>query len=167
MSRLDSFIRRLQAQRRCIDHAVELTADLPGPVLELGLGNGRTYDHLRERMPDREIYVFERKIAAHPDCIPPDDRLFLGDVREKLLDAGDRLGGLAVLVHCDIGTGDKTATVALAHQISPLLPRLLAPNAVIMADQEMLFPTATRLALPDGVKEGRYFMYQFPPIQIA
>ncbi len=81
MSRLDSFIRRLQAQRKCIDLAVELTADLPGAVLELGLGNGRTYDHLRDRMPQRDIYVFERSVAAHPDCIPPADRLFLGDVR--------------------------------------------------------------------------------------
>ncbi|MGH6887075.1 MAG: class I SAM-dependent methyltransferase, partial [Geminicoccales bacterium] len=48
MSRLDSFIRRLEAQRACLDLAAARIADLPGPVLELGLGNGRTYDHLRE-----------------------------------------------------------------------------------------------------------------------
>ncbi len=60
MSRLDSFIRRLKAQRACLGLAAELIRDVPGPLLELGLGNGRTYDHLREIMPGREIYVFER-----------------------------------------------------------------------------------------------------------
>ena len=48
MSRLDSFIRRLEAQRACLDRAAALIAGIDGAVLELGLGNGRTYDHLRE-----------------------------------------------------------------------------------------------------------------------
>jgi hypothetical protein len=65
MSRLDSFIRRVQAQRACLDRAAELIADVPGPVLELGLGNGRTYDHLREQLPARRIFVFERLVQAH------------------------------------------------------------------------------------------------------
>ena len=84
MSRLDSAIRRLQAQRSCLDDAARRIAGLPGIVFELGLGNGRTYDHLREVLPDREIYVFERRVAAHPDCVPPDDKLFLGNVEETL-----------------------------------------------------------------------------------
>ena len=58
MSRLDSFIRRLEAQRACLEYAAGQIRDLPGPVLELGLGNGRTYDHLRELLPEREIFVF-------------------------------------------------------------------------------------------------------------
>ena len=53
VSRLDSFIRRLQAQRACLEVAIARIADLPGPVLEFGLGNGRTYDHLRELLPTR------------------------------------------------------------------------------------------------------------------
>jgi hypothetical protein len=165
MSRLDSFIRRLQAQRKCLDEAVELVAGLAGPALELGLGNGRTYDHLRARMPGRDIYVFERTVAAHPDCIPPDDRLFLGDVRATLTDARKQLEGQAVLAHCDIGTGDKQATVALAREISPLLAPLLAPGAVVVSDQAMVLPSAASLDLPEGVAEGRYYMYRMPPAQ--
>ncbi|HIP79606.1 MAG TPA: hypothetical protein EYH07_14240, partial [Kiloniellaceae bacterium] len=84
MSRLDSFIRRLEAQRACIDAAVDLVGALPGPVFELGLGNGRTYDHLRTRCPGREIFVFERKVAAHPDCIPDADHLFEGPLEATL-----------------------------------------------------------------------------------
>ncbi|MEO1225422.1 MAG: class I SAM-dependent methyltransferase [Pseudomonadota bacterium] len=95
MSRLDSFIRRMKAQRACLDWAAQAIADLPGPVFELGLGNGRTYDHLREILPSRDIYVFEQVIKAHPNCIPPDDRLFLGDAIEQLPVARDRLGRIS------------------------------------------------------------------------
>ena len=65
MSRLDSVIRRLAAQRACLEAAARLIAELPGPVLEVGLGNGRTFDHLREILPGREIFALDRRIAAH------------------------------------------------------------------------------------------------------
>jgi hypothetical protein len=84
MSRLDSAIRRLQAQRACLDHVCGLIADLPGPVLEVGLGNGRTYDHLRQSLPGRPIYAFDRQVAAHPDCVPAAPFLLLGDFRDTL-----------------------------------------------------------------------------------
>ena len=70
MSRLDSAIRRLQAQRDLLNQAAQDIGSMEGVVLELGLGNGRTYDHMRAILPDREIYVFEREVRAHPDCIP-------------------------------------------------------------------------------------------------
>jgi len=92
MSRLDSFIRRLEAQRACLDRAAELIRDIDGFVLELGLGNGRTYDHLRSLFSDRKIYVCERQVAAHPDCVPPPDMLILGDMRETLRAVVGRLG---------------------------------------------------------------------------
>ena len=84
MSRLDSFIARMQAQRDCLNFLKPAIDALPGPILEVGLGNGRTYDHLRSLFPGRDIYVFERTVAAHPDCIPPDDRLFLGEANESI-----------------------------------------------------------------------------------
>ena len=172
MSRLDSVIRRLKAQRACLDWAVDrLCAEGllgtagengSGVVLELGLGNGRTYDHLREKLGgDRDIHVFEREVRAHPACIPPDDRLFLGDVTEALPRAAAALGPCAVLVHCDIGTGDKDANRALAAKVSALLPPLLAPGAITVSDQELDFPGLEPLPLPDGVPEGRYHLKRF------
>ena len=92
MSRLDSFIARMQAQRDCLNFLKPKIDAVPGPLLEVGLGNGRTYDHLRDLFPGRDIYVFERKVAAHPDCIPPDDRLFLGEAREAIPKAAQKLG---------------------------------------------------------------------------
>mgnify|MGYP001354323129 CR=1 FL=1 len=42
MSRLDSFIARMKAQRDCLNFLKPAIEALPGPILEVGLGNGRT-----------------------------------------------------------------------------------------------------------------------------
>ena len=158
MSRLDSAIRRLKAQRACLDLAGKLLADTPGPVFELGLGNGRTYDHLRERFPDREIFVFERKISAHPDCIPDEAHLFLGDALEWLPAVTERFRRQVALVHADIGSGVVAANRKLAARIAPLLSPLLAPGGLVVSDQAMQLPGASPIELPPGVPSDRYFM---------
>ena len=160
MSRLDSAIRRLQAQRVCLDWAVSEILSLPGPVLELGLGNGRTYDHLRSRLPERKIFVFERKVAAHPECIPGDDYLFEGDVKLTLPNASDRIGELAALAHCDIGSGHRELAAQLAAFIGPALTPLLTPGAIVAADQPFLVPELQPVDLPKDVAPGRYHLYR-------
>ena len=160
MSRLDSVIRRLRAQRDCIDFAAETIAGIPGPVLELGLGNGRTYDHLRERLAEREIFVFEREVNAHPDCIPDDEHLFLGDIMETLPRAIARLGRVAALAHSDIGTGDAAGNAALAAKIAPHLASLLRPGALVLSDQALSVEGWTQVAPPEGVPTDRYFLYR-------
>ncbi len=160
MSRLDSVIRRLQAQRACLNRVAEMIRDLPGPVLELGLGNGRTYDHLREILPDREIFVFEREVAAHPDCVPPADHLLLGDIHETLPGAAARFGSSVALLHSDLGTGDAVQNGRIAAFMANHLPGLLRPGGVVISDQDMAYEDAEVLPLPDGVKPGRYFMYR-------
>ena len=157
MSRLDSVIRRLQAQRACIDRACEMIADRPGLVLEIGLGNGRTFDHLRDRLPDREIHVFERQVAAHPACIPEDRYLFLGDVLETLPRAVAALGRSAILVHSDISTPDPEINRRILDAMAETLPKLMLPGAILLSDQAVPFPGAETLPLPDGVRPGRYF----------
>jgi len=158
MSRLDSAIRRLEAQRACLTAAAGLIAALPGPVLELGLGNGRTYDHLCELLPEREIFVFDRRVAAHPDSIPDDAHMILGEVRETLATAGVRIGAPAALVHCDVGSGRATDNATLALALAPILDRLLAPGAIIVCDQAVSMARWRPLPLPDGIAVGRYFM---------
>ena len=37
MSRLDSFLRRIIAQRDCLNSAVEVISGIKGPVIELGM----------------------------------------------------------------------------------------------------------------------------------
>jgi len=152
-------IRRLEAQRTCLASAVEQVDALPGPYLELGLGNGRTYDHLREVAPNRDIFVFERKPAAHPDCTPAERFLIEGDFTQTLNRAALQIKVKAVLAHCDIGSGLEAADEKLARAISPDLDALLALGAVILSDQPFNRPNWAPLALPTGVDPGRYFMY--------
>ncbi len=160
MSRLDSLIRRLEAQRACLGLAVALVQKLAGAVLELGLGNGRTYDHLRELCPDRPIYVFERQVAAHPDCVPPPEMLLLGDMRDTLPAARARLAGPVALAHFDAATGDPATSRLLALEIAPLIVSLLSAGAVLVSEPELVADRLDPLPLPAGIAAGRYHMYR-------
>jgi hypothetical protein len=160
VSRLDSFIRRLKAQRACLDLAAGLIQGLEGYVLELGLGNGRTYDHLRQLFPDRRIYVCERQVAAHPDCIPPAELLILGDMRGTLRCARRLLGGRIVLAHFDPGTGDLAASRALAAELAPLIPPLLQPGGILASEPAIAADELQPIPLPEDVLPGRYNLYR-------
>ena len=160
MSRLDSFIRRLEAQRACLEAAADLIDGLDGEVLELGLGNGRTYDHLRKLFPHRDIYVCERTIAAHPDCVPPPQFLLLGDMRETLPTLRARLAERVVLAHLDPGNGEIAASKALAHQLAPLIVPLLQLNGVLVSEPAITADRLSALPLPGGIEPGRYNLYR-------
>ena len=160
MSRLDSFIRRMKAQRDCLDAAAHQIEGLPGVILELGLGNGRTYDHLRTLFPERDIYVFDRQVAAHPDCIPDDDHMFLGEVVDRLPDATARLGKTAALVHSDIGSGRPETDAILFAQVVPLLEAMVCPGGLVLSDQKLPAGDWQSLPLPEGVAAERYFVYR-------
>lgn len=160
MTRLDSAIRRLTAQRDLLDWATREISP-HGLVLEVGLGNGRTYDHLRTRLPGREIYVFERLPAAHPDCLPPEEYLIVGDVFETLPVFTQRFGeGCAALIHIDIGTGDEEANRHMAKRLSPLLENLLQPGGLLVADRAFDLAFCTDISSQTGVAEGRYFVFR-------
>ncbi len=161
MSRLDSFIRRLEAQRACLNLAADAIGEGQGVVVELGLGNGRTYDHLRSLLPEREIVVFEREVRAHPDCIPDDDHLVLGSIEDTLPAYAERHPEEAVLVHSDIGTGDAERNRRLADWLSGALMPLLAPGAWVVADQALERPCLKRQPLPASVAPDRYFVYRY------
>ncbi len=161
MSRLDSMIRRLTVQRASLDWAIARIAHLPGPVLEFGLGNGRSYDHLREHLPGRDIYVFDRQVGAHPDCIPPDDRLILGDFRQTAPAAAERFAGRAALIHADVGSGDPAASRELAAALAPHWTAMLAGGGYLVADQPFPADGLEALPLPEG-SPGRYFILRRP-----
>lgn len=162
MSRLNAVIARLTAQRDCLDWLATQLPQLTTPILELGLGNGRTYDHLRILFPQAPIYVFEREVGAHPSCIPPDDKLLLGDFRDTLPTALDRIKTPATLAHADFGDGNPERTGMLAQWLSTALDPLLASGAWIVTDQKMSNPSWTPVTLPEGVPAGRYYMWRKP-----
>jgi len=160
MTRLNLFIDRMVSQRACLDHAMAATTDMPGPVFELGLGNGRTYHHMRETMPGREIIVFERAIGSHPASTPPEDQLILGDVRETLPAALARFGATVRLIHADLGGHNAAKNDAFARLVSPLIQPFLATGGLMVSSDRMYFQTLTELPLPEGAVTGRCFLYQ-------
>ena len=160
MTRLDLFIDRMVSQRACLDFAMAETAAMAGPVFELGLGNGRTYHHLRERMPGREIYVFERAVASHPDSTPDPAFQILGDVMETLPQALERFGPVARLIHADLGGHNRAKNDVFARKVSPLVQPLLAEGGLMVSSDRMYFDGLQELALPEGAVPGRCFIYR-------
>ena len=160
MSRLDAFIRRMQAQRACIDAVAANLPNLEAPVLELGLGNGRTYDHLRVRFPQSEIFVFDREIAAHPECIPPHHLCRLGDFRATVPAFVLEGRPSAAFIHADIGSSNKEASILLAADLTPALLKILSLGGYLACDQPVNADCLKQLPLPEGLEEGRYHFYQ-------
>lgn len=129
---------------------------MAGPIVELGLGNGRTFDHLRSLFPDRRIFVFERSPNAHALSTPSSEFLIVGDLRETLPYAQTTLGDPAALLHSDIGCGDPNIDRRTAQLISAHLEKLVAPGGYVISDQHLAADGFAEMPLPDGVSEGRY-----------
>ena len=159
-SRLELFVDRMVSQRACLDHAAAAIANLPGPVFELGLGNGRTYHHMRHIMPARDIFVFERAVASHPDSTPPEDRVLLGDVYDTLPAALTRFGATAALIHADLGGHNAAKNDIFARNISPLVEPLLAVGGLMVSSDRMYFDALVEQPLPVGAVPGRCFIYR-------
>lgn len=160
MSRLDSFILRMRAQRACIDSVAAQSHGHDGLILELGLGNGRTYDHLRYRFPGRSIYVFDREVAAHPDCIPPAALLRLGDFRQSVPAFLESHRGAAQFINADVGSADKAASVRLANDLAPTLREILAVGAWLACDQPLECPGLSPCAISGGEFGDHYQLYR-------
>jgi len=155
-TRLEGFIGRLTAQRDILDKVCPLIpAD--GPVIELGLGNGRTYDHLRSHLPGRRIIAFDRALAAHRSSMPPEGDLVLGEIRETMCSFA---GTGAALVHADIGTGYADIDAETVQWLPDLVARLLRPGGMAASDLPLDHLWLEPSPLPDNVPAGRYFVYQ-------
>lgn len=158
MSRLDSMLRRLTAQRDGLNWAVERIADVKGDVLDMGLGNGRTYDHLREVVAGaRRIWVMDRILQCHPSCVPPDEDFLQGEAEETLATLADR-GVPIALAHYDFGFGVKEKDVAEAAKLSPLIARVMSPGGVIVSGQPLVGFAA--VPGPEHIAPDRYYFYQ-------
>ncbi|MEK9968358.1 MAG: class I SAM-dependent methyltransferase [Ferrovibrio sp.] len=159
MSRLDSFIARLSAQRELLNWAIDWVRQRDGFILEVGLGNGRTYDHLRAGLGPERIYAFDRANNANPLSIPPSDRLVLGEFGDSLTAFATQYPGAAALVHSDVGLGDPDANARQVVQMSGWLPPLLARGALLLSDQKLTHPDLLLQKTPVPIPPERYFVY--------
>lgn len=156
LSRLERNVLRLQSCVACLDYALAETAELGGVIFELGLGNGRSYHHLKLRRPGWDIYVFEFDVCPHPDSMPDPDHLIAGDILEKLPAMADRFAGQVTLVHADLGGADAEANARLAAAVAPHLRRAMHPEGLIVTSTP--FPGFAEVPTPEGAVAGKYFV---------
>lgn len=158
MSRLDSFINRMSAQRDILNHiSRDLGLPVTGDVLEVGLGNGRTYSHLREIFPDRRIVVFDRDIRAHKTELPAQEDAVLGEIRET---GQTFVGKGAALVHADIGSGYDDKDAITLTWLPQMAAGMLAPGGYAVSGLPLVNEALEELPRLPGVEEGRYFYYR-------
>ena len=107
MSRLDSFIARMQAQRDCLNFLKPAVDALPGPILEIGTHKGRSTVLLATARRDsgRDGLVVTMDISHE----------FLAEARETIAAAG--LGSRVLILQ---GTRE-----ALAGAVPPMTPGLV------------------------------------------
>ncbi|WP_171131683.1 MULTISPECIES: class I SAM-dependent methyltransferase [unclassified Ruegeria] len=157
MSRLDSMLRRLTAQRDGLNWAAEQIRDLDGDVLDMGLGNGRTYHHLREILPERRIWVMDRVLQCHPDSTPPAEDFLQGEaepVLQKLAETGQSF----VMAHYDFGRGIKSEDVAEAARLSPMIAAIMKPGGLLISGQPLV--GFEQIKGPDTIAPDRYLFYR-------
>ena len=153
MSRLESFIRRMSAQRDILDDLAGRLDGTPGWILEFGLGSGRTYDHLRHRFPGRRIVVFEDAVLDGATPRPAPDDFVVGDIRDTAAGWPD---GCAALVHADIESGDAARDAGLLHWLPSLVARLLVPGGFAASGCPLPHPALAPRPLPPGIAADRY-----------
>lgn len=157
MSRLNSMMRRLGAQVDGLEWGKSRVDSLKGDFLDMGLGNGRTYDHLREIAPDRRIWVIDRVMQAHPASVPPAEDFLQGeaeDMLKKLAEDGVKIA----LGHYDFGFGDKDKDVAEAARLSQLIAAFMVPGGVLVSGQPLVGFEQVRG--PTTVAPERYYFYR-------
>ncbi|MCY4397090.1 MAG: hypothetical protein OXC10_18360 [Rhodospirillaceae bacterium] len=164
-SRLERMIARLATQRALLDRAAEMVANIDGPILEIGLGKGRTFSHLRGLFPDREIWAFDFEVHAAAHSRPAPARIVLGDFRETLLTCWTGIEGPPAFVHADIGTESRRADAALARFVGSVMAQRLAPGGILLGDRDMDCAGLIRLeppavALPEGISAWPYRLYR-------
>ena len=157
MSRLDSMLRRLTAQRDGLNWAAAQIAELDGDVLDMGLGNGRTYDHLREILPQRRIWVMDRVLQCHPDSTPPAEDFLQGEAEPMLARLAER-GPCVALAHYDFGRGIKQEDVAEAARLSPLIARVMVPGGYLISGQPLV--GFEQIRGPESIAPDRYLFYR-------
>lgn len=156
MSRLDSMLRRLTAQRDGLNWAAARIGDKQGDILDMGLGNGRTYDHLREILPGRRIWVMDRVLQCHPDSTPPPEDFLKGEAEPMLHKLADT-GANIVMAHYDFGRGVKQEDVAEAARLSPLIAQVMQPGGLLISGQPLV--GFHQIDGPDTIAPDRYLFY--------
>jgi hypothetical protein len=155
LSALDVLIRRLMSQRASLERGTSLVNQLPGPALQIGWGDGAAYDHLREILRRRDLFVFDRAIGAALDAPPAAEYRIVGDPAETLPQSWERWRREAAFAYLNF-----PAPARAAAELAPLLAPLLRPGAVVIAETLLELPGWEALPPPEGARDAREHLYR-------
>jgi len=155
VSALDLLIRRLMSQRASLERASSMITQLPGPALQIGWGDGAAYDHLHEILRRRDLFVFDKAIAAPESAPPQQEHRIIGDPSDTLPQAWERWRREAAFAYLNF-----PAPARAASELAPLLAPLLRPGAIIIAEASLELPGWEALPSPEGARDAREHLYR-------
>jgi hypothetical protein len=144
------------AQRAFLERAAVLAEALPGPAIQVGFGDGAAFDHLREILRRRALVVFDRTLPDGEGA-PSADARVPGDLHDTLPLAWDRFPRSVALLHLNFPV---TAVPRLAAELAPLAAPLLCTGALVVSEIAVELPGWQAQPPPDGVREGRHYLYR-------
>jgi len=155
LSALDLQIRRLMSQRASLERGTSLANQLPGPALQIGWGDGIAYDHLREILRRRDLFVFDRAIGAALEAPPAAEHRILGDPSDTLPQFWERWRREAAFAYLNF-----PAPARIAAELAPLLAPLLRPGAIVIAETALELPGWEAIPSPEGARDAREHLYR-------
>lgn len=160
ITQLEKTYYRLQAQILSLNWAFEQIEKIPGVILEIGLGLGRTYQYIRTHLPEREIIVFERNVHSYDACTPPAGDIITGDIFSTLVSNAYRFKNNTALIHSDLGSFNKAANRKKSALLSQNLSPCLTENAIVLSDLPLDLPDCAALDLPGNARKESYYIYK-------
>jgi hypothetical protein len=154
---LERTLYRLRAQYATLALAVDRLPVKNGIVWEIGLGKGRSYDHLRRLLPEADIFAFDREVVSVPDCTPPADRLIVGELSETLPQMAARHENAVTLVHVDVGPEPLRSSTREA--LERAIARVLAPGGFAASGSPLSLPDSVASPLEAGAIAGGYILW--------
>lgn len=151
---LERALYRLRAQHATLGAALARLSGGCPLVWEVGLGKGRSYDHLRRALPGASIFAFDRALVSVPDCTPPDDRMMIGDLAATLPQLAVAHRARVALAHIDLGGDPPSAETRAA--LERWLPVAMAPQGLVAAGTPLDLANAQPLELPAAAAAGGY-----------
>ena len=143
------------SQRASLERGTALINQLPGPALQIGWGDGVAYDHLREILRRRDLFVFDRAIGTPLDAPPAAEYRVLGDPSETLPQSWERWRREAAFAYLNF-----SAPARVAAGLAPLVAPLLRPGAIVIAETTLELPGWESIPAPEGARDAREHLYR-------
>ncbi len=163
MSRLDDLVRRMQTQRAVLNFAIAKikSENIDGSIVELGLGSGRTFDHLRENFPGRTLFTFDWEMEATKDCYPEKSQFIKGEIQKTFPKFAMGKNSSCCFMHIDIGTRDRQRDKDLYASLTDSVVAILCDRGLLVSDREFFHSGLEPLDTSSMHVEGwAYFLYR-------